>query len=57
MNKTPGMIADKDKGTVAGVPGRSFTASTPVVVQRKSGHLERPPSQGNAVGLKGKDCC
>lgn len=57
MNKTPGMIADKDKGTVAGVAGRSFTASTPVVVQRKSGHLERPPSQGNAVGLKGKDCC
>jgi hypothetical protein len=51
------MIPDKSKCCVTGVAGATFTAKKPVVVQRKQGHLERPPSQELAVGLKGKDCC
>ena len=57
MKQTKGMIPDKSKCCVTGVAGATFTAKKPVVVQRKQGHLERPPSQELAVGLKGKDCC
>lgn len=57
MNPTKGMKPDTKHECAYGVPGKTFTSSPPVVAQRKHGHLERPPSQELAVGIKGKDCC
>jgi hypothetical protein len=38
-----------------GIAGKSFMAQPKVVQNRKQGHLERPPSQELAVGLKGRE--
>jgi hypothetical protein len=43
------------KDCAYGVAGKTFSTVAPSVQQRKHGHLERPPSQENAAGVKGKD--
>lgn len=54
MNPTKGMKPEKTHECAYGIAGKSFQSVPPQVVNRKQGHLERPPSQELAVGIPGK---